>query len=303
MERKKEMDNMVAAIVVTYNRKNMLLECIDHIKKQSISCDIIVIDNASTDGTKDELSEHIADKSIIYFNTGKNVGGAGGFQFGLKKAYELGYKYFWLMDDDTYVNEDALKGLLDTDSKLHGNYGFLSSVAYWKDGSLCKMNRQHINLRHRVTQVPEKEIELLMASFVSFFTKRDIIEDIGLPIKEFFIWADDLEYSRRISKKYPCYLVPQSTVVHYMNNNDRVGIDIDAIDRLWRYSYLYRNEVYVYRREGIKGRFFLFARIILHSVRVLLSNVSEKRKRLGVICSSAKAGFKFNPTIERVRDK
>ena len=59
--------------------------------------------------------EIIEGHEIIYFNTGKNLGGAGGFQYGLKVAHSLGYKFYWLMDDDTFPEPGALKALIEAD--------------------------------------------------------------------------------------------------------------------------------------------------------------------------------------------
>ena len=84
----------VAAIVVTYNRKELLRECLQALLAQTISnLDILLIDNASTDGTKEYIADIVeANPSICYMNTGSNLGGAGGFHYGLKKAYEMGYE-------------------------------------------------------------------------------------------------------------------------------------------------------------------------------------------------------------------
>ena len=133
----------VVAIVVTYNRKELLKKCIKALLEQEKSdlCDILVIDNASTDGTKEEINEYVNSNKIIYMNTEKNIGGAGGFNFGVKEAIKLGYKYMWLMDDDCIVYNDSLKELLIADEQLGGKYGFLSSVVLWRDGTVCNMNK------------------------------------------------------------------------------------------------------------------------------------------------------------------
>ena len=96
----------VAATVITYNRKALLAECVKALLCQSVSCDIIIIDNASTDGTG-EMVRAIVDPRISYINTGSNLGGAGGFNYGMRKAVEAGYDYGWLMDDDTIVKGEA----------------------------------------------------------------------------------------------------------------------------------------------------------------------------------------------------
>ena len=127
----------VAAIVVTYNRKELLRECLQALLAQTIpDLDILLIDNASTDGTKEYITDIVEENpSIRYMNTGSNLGGAGGFHCGLKKAYERGYDYMWIMDDDTIPYPDALEQLFVADKRLKGRYGFLSSGVLWADGS------------------------------------------------------------------------------------------------------------------------------------------------------------------------
>ena len=131
--------NNVAAVVVTYNRRQLLNENLTCLLAQSRPVDIIVIDNASTDGTFESLGELIDSGRINYYNTGSNLGGAGGFSFGIERAVELGYDYVWVMDDDCMPRADALERLLAAGERL-GNYGFLCSKVLWKDGSVCTMN-------------------------------------------------------------------------------------------------------------------------------------------------------------------
>ena len=291
--------NDIVAIVVTYNRKEMLLKCIEHLLQlQSAKCDILIIDNASTDGTNEALNNLIDSNSIIYCNTGSNLGGAGGFQFGMIEALKRGYKYLWLMDDDVFPEPDSLYELLKADRELDGKYGFLSGIARWTDGSPCKMNIQKTGLKKAIEDYSSPTVPVIMATFVSFFVRSDIVLEVGLPIKEFFIWADDLEYSRRISLKYPCYAVNRSNVIHNMKSNDKVGIEHEHPDRLWRYKYLYRNEVYLYRREGLKARLYMFLRVVLHLTRVLFKAKESKKEKLKVIVSSYHEGSSFKPDIE-----
>ena len=107
------------AVIVTYNRKDLLKESIEALCRQTRPSDIMVVDNASTDGTEEmvreimaSMSEHSEHGKIIYHNMGENLGGAGGFSFGVKQAYNDGYKYIWLMDDDCIVKKDSLEELL-----------------------------------------------------------------------------------------------------------------------------------------------------------------------------------------------
>lgn len=121
MERK-----AIAAVVVTCNRCNLLKLCLYALLGQTVPCDILIVDNHSADETE-RMIRAIENPRVSYRNTGENLGGAGGFNFGLRWAIEQGYDYLWLMDDDTLPQDNALEELLNADSLLNGRYGFLSS--------------------------------------------------------------------------------------------------------------------------------------------------------------------------------
>lgn len=287
----------VAAVVVTYNRKDLLKECITSLLNQTYKAlDIIVIDNASTDGTESLVKDFI-NNNIKYINTGENLGGAGGFQFGIRKASELGYDYLWLMDDDSIPTPNALEKLIVAADSL-GEFGFLSSKVLWKDNTMCRMNIPKVSLNHKLKEFNGAPKQIIMGTFVSFLVPVKVVKEVGLPIKEFFIWADDLEYSRRISRKYSSYFVPNSVIIHKCKSNNGSNIVDDTPQRFNRYQYAYRNEVYVYRREGIAGWIHLVLKTILHIFKVILKSKSKKKQRLAIIWKSTLKGLKFNPRIE-----
>ncbi len=288
-----------AVIVVTYNRKEYLLKCIKALQLQSCTDrDIFIIDNASTDGTKEAIENFIIDNSIFYYNTGKNLGGAGGFNYGMRVAAELGYELLWIMDDDCIPESNALEQMINAHNQLNGDYGFLSGVAYWRDGSFCNMNIQKVSLKEKISDYSKPLIPVIMATFVSLLVKASTVKEMGLPIKEFFIWSDDLEYTRRISKKYKSYVVTDSCVLHDMQSNAKVNIVTESPDRLNRYSYMYRNEVYVYRREGLKGWIYLFERVAFHLAKIIFLAKSDRKSKILVVLRSFIKGLSFNPNIE-----
>ena len=143
------MTKKVVAVVVTYNRKKLLEECINALLMQTYSpLDILIIDNASTDGTNKLVAE-FSNSRVKYVNTGKNLGGAGGFQFGVKEAAKRNYDYLWLMDDDSIPTLGALSTLMDTASNIN-EFGFLCSKVLWKDKSICKMNIPKVSLNKKL---------------------------------------------------------------------------------------------------------------------------------------------------------
>ncbi|MCR5522213.1 MAG: glycosyltransferase family 2 protein [Clostridia bacterium] len=282
------------AVVVTYNRKELLKECIKHLLSQTAPTDILVVDNASTDGTAELFSA--PQDGIFYFNTGANLGGAGGFNFGMRKAAEMGYDFVWVMDDDTMPSPTAHEKLLEVDGLLEGNYGWLSSLTLWKDGTPCAMNIQKITKWKPLGDF-EYSHSVQYASFVSLFIKADTIREFGLPYKEFFIWGDDWEYTRRISKHKPCFFVPGSVVKHECKTNNGSDITKENGNNLDRYAYSYRNDVVVYRQDGIDGALFLLLRIAKHSIKIIIKS-GNKAQKLKLMFSSLKEGMKFRPEIE-----
>ena len=296
--------NRIAAVVVTYNRKEMLKQCLESLLKQIISCDVLVIDNASTDGTDGYLKSLKNEKKIRVLRTVKNLGGAGGFNLGVRKAIEYGYEYLWLMDDDTFPQEDALARLMDADTQLRGQYGFLSSVVLWTDGNGCKMNRQKVkkDFYEHAGMLNEGMILVEQATFVSLFLRSETVRKAGLPVKEFFIWGDDLEYTRRLAvrMKMPCYLVGKSQVVHAMHTNNGSCIATDVPERIDRYRYAYRNENFTYRCEGIKGILYYAAKCCFNILRIWVKGDNHRLRRSWIVLSQMIAGLWFNPRIEQI---
>lgn len=297
--------NKVSAVVVTYNRIELLKECLNALKGQSYPCDILVVDNASTDGT-DEYIQTIKSKynNLYYKNTEANIGGAGGFNFGMRWAVEEGYEYVWVMDDDCLPYSDALQKLIEADGILKENYGWIASAVLWKDGHECKMNR--VKLKKSFYEYLEYMqygiVQAEQATFVSLFLKAKTIKEAGLPIKEFFIWGDDIEYTRRISvrMKLPCFIAGKSKVIHAMKENTGSNIATDIPERIDRYKYAFRNEAYLYRQEGWKGICYYFAKCSWNLLKIIISNNNEKIRRSYVLIKSVLVGIFFKSEIEYV---
>lgn len=291
------------AVIVTYNRLALLKECIDALVHSTEPTDILVVNNASNDGTDLYLNSLInALKCKIYvYNLSTNLNGAGGFNYGIKETAKLDYEYIWLMDDDTVVSPDSLKKLYEADAELNGKWGFLSSKVLWKDGSICRTNVQRKKVARRITNFTDRFVKVDFCSFVSCLLKKNDIIKYGLPIKEFVIWTDDLEYTRRFTFDKPGYLINDSVVTHKCRENIGVNIVKDTSDRLERYKYIYRNDVYCFKREGIRGILYTVVRNIYHIFRILLFSTNDKILKISYIINGFKEGIKFNPKVEYIK--
>ena len=290
----------VLAMIVAYNRPALLKESIEQLLSQSASeeLDILIIDNSTTDEVRTFIFEHIQKKEIIYIGTDSKLSSAAGFQYGMKYAVEHGYEFVWMMDDDCIPTKTTLEEFLKWDNNLSGNYGFLSSKALWKDGSINRMALQKKSLFIKVNDFTENPIQVEIATFISIFIPTKVISNVGLSIKEFFIWTDDIEFTRRISRKFKSYLITTSVVIHKSVANTCSNCAIDSMERLYRYNYMYRNEMYMCRKEGFLGLCFKAMQLPMHIVRVLLKSRDNRLKRIKCIFKGTKDGLSFNPQIE-----
>lgn len=292
----------IAAVIVTYNRKDLLKECVEALLNQTYSIfDIIIVDNASTDDTSDYIKS-IEDSRIRYCNTGRNLGGAGGFSFGMNLVLkESLYDYAWLMDDDTIPCKDALQSFVRKTQELEDKFSFLASVVKWTDGNSCIMNLQTPSplAIQNVHALDLKLIEIEYSSFVSCFINLSIAREAGLPIKEFFIYGDDVEYTQRLIGFQKGYLDLDSQVVHKMASNEKNGIVFCPDDRIDRYFYAVRNSVYMIKSKNLKKKLKFIWRKTETFFSILKSSPSKKMKRVRVFIKGVFAGLFFSPKIEK----
>ncbi len=208
----------VIAVVVTYNRKELLVRCLAALANQSRPPDrILVVDNAGTDGSADAVRREFPQVELLELP--ENVGGAGGFHRGIEWGHSYGYEWFWLMDDDTLAEAEALETLLRAAERAAKQSPLvLASKVLWKDGSLHPMNLP-LPLRHRrnkcKAEVGGSLVPIRYATFVSLLLRREAVDRFGLPLAHYFIWSDDLEYTSRILREEHGYLVPESRVFHW----------------------------------------------------------------------------------------
>lgn len=239
----------VCAVVVTYERRELLRECLSALEAQTRPPDrVLVVDNASRDGTSGMVREDFG--SVDLLPLAENLGGAGGFHAGLKAARGAGADWIWLMDDDTIPSPDALAELLSAPDRLDGFPVplLLASKAVWTDGRLHPMNLPVLE-RRRVERTVESCGRGLMpirtATFVSLLVAGAAVDRYGLPLKHYFIWSDDYEYTARVLRRESGYLVPQS-VVHHKTKTAHSAVS----DSGERFYYHVRNTLFMLRSQA-----------------------------------------------------
>lgn len=242
----------VSAIIVTYNRVELLKKCISAVLSQSVNVHCLyIVDNASTDETKHFVNEIALKNDIIkYIRLETNTGGAGGFYYGLKNAFEdSSNDAFWVMDDDGVPDTYCLENLL----KYIHEYAFISPlVLSIDDNSEMAFGTLH---HYKISDIKEKYPSGVIQNHANPFNgvlfRRDLIEKIGYPMKEMFIWGDENEYEARIIANGYKYLTIIDAI-HY-HPKDRLVLYPDFLgkkcivyveSKLKRYC-KYRNFTYV----------------------------------------------------------
>jgi rhamnopyranosyl-N-acetylglucosaminyl-diphospho-decaprenol beta-1,3/1,4-galactofuranosyltransferase len=193
----------IAAVVVTFNRLDLVRDLVDVLVEVPGLDEVLVVDYASTDGTGEWLAElghdRVHGRTLLH-----NTGGAGGFHEGLRWAVERGADLAWLMDDDGLPDPDCLGTLL-----THaGDLDFWGPVVVDRDDPERLVFPIRLPGGTRVVHAMDDVrraardglIRGIVIPFNGVLVTRDLVERIGLPRAEFFIWGDDHEYRLRAER-------------------------------------------------------------------------------------------------------
>lgn len=264
----------VCAFVLTRDRKALLVECLRALLTQTHPVDrVIVLDNASSDGTRERLeAEGLLDEPRVRYERREvNTGGAGGYHEGVRLALESGEDWIWLMDDDAEPAPDALERLLTSPPAQDPATAVLCTSVVHPDGTVdlqhrCRMARFIVPLGQDA-YAPGRYADVACASFVGFLVRADVARRIDLPIAGFFLGYDDAEYSLRVLRHGRIRLVPESRIVHKIaigggahtarsrRLNRALGLTYAPASwpALWKDLYRVRNFMWIKRHHGRVG--------------------------------------------------
>ena len=269
----------VCAVIVTYgDRFHLLRQVMDACYKERID-KIIVIDNASAENSRKQLKEYEKEHKdrirVIYLD--ENTGSAGGYKRGLEEAYKCEEcEYILTLDDDNVITENFLKkikGILDYLDNIPKDKLMLSLYRpIWDDDKrvveegwvkgykpnnftglnfLDMLKRKIINKKKNYLFFPLNPIEV--AAMGGLFFHKTVINLIGYPKEELFLYADDHEYTYRFIKSGGNIFMAGNLIVRDIDrtNMNEKGEEIHSFSKDFSEMKLYygvRNHTYLSKK-------------------------------------------------------
>ncbi|WP_077490135.1 glycosyltransferase [Sinomonas mesophila] len=244
----------VVAVVVSFNRRELLARTLAGIAGGELRPDaVVVVDNASSDGSADMVRGLGLGLELDLVELGTNVGGAGGFTVGIERAVlDHAADLVWVMDDDTEPQPGtlaaAVRAWTDYAPAPEQRPTVVASRVLWTDGREHPMNTMvewfaaTPAQRRRAAAVGAMPIR--SASYVSCLLSADAVRELGLPIADYFLWADDFEHTTRLARFNDAIQAPESVVVHHTKKFGTTDVDPGP-----RFYYEVRNRFWTYGRS------------------------------------------------------
>ena len=276
-------------MVVTYNRKRLLVDCLEALARQTRPVErVVLVDNASTDGTEEHvrasgLGERL---EIDYLRLRRNGGGAEGFHYGVRAALETGCDWLWLMDDDCEPRGDCLERLLDSEPAGEETTAVLAPVVIGAAGQPLPINRGAVRPRWffaPLVQAPAEPHEraatpIEFCSFVGPLLRAGTARRIGLPMREMFIRFEDVEYLGRLGPDERMWLIGRAVIAHRDPQPVAAGLaprwreyrQATPFSEQWKRLYGVRNLLYAGRRGGYITAPQAVSQVLVQAVRTLL---------------------------------
>lgn len=263
-------------VIVTFNRKDKLITAIQSVLDQTIQPQkIVIVDNHSDDGTQDLVKKNYQDEIdnglIDYHYLPENIGGSGGFSKGVKYANKYETDYIAVSDDDAFYRKDYFEKISDAAKENPSVKAFQGFSYNSEQKEYFVEGRKIINWNTLDSvAIPNegKNVFADLSTFVGLTFSKGLINKVGYPVDNFFIWNDDAEYSLRLGKVTKILQVKDAVVDH--SQVQRVSGNLVP---LWKTYYGFRNKIVLrklYAKNKLLARFYDFYFLIRQCIAATL---------------------------------
>jgi len=201
-------DPITTSIVLSYNNKELSLQCLATLKNQDYAAHrIIVVDNASTDGSVAAIEKNFPDIEIIASE--KNLGYAAGNNLGIQKALENDTEYIFLVNNDTTLALNCISELVDTFQK-QPLAGIVGPMVYTFDPGLIissaggKVDWEKANsINQGAGDIDTGQYSSRSVDFINgcgLMISRTAIEKIGLLDEKYFMYWEETDWCARLKR-------------------------------------------------------------------------------------------------------
>jgi GT2 family glycosyltransferase len=260
----------VAAVVLNYNGLADTIDCVQSLKRSMYAnLKIILVDNASTDGSQTSLPTRFPDVPLIVQPS--NTGYAAGNNAGIRLALEQGARYILILNNDVIVAPDMLSVMVEK-AEQRVQVGIVSGLVFYPGtpadvfsagGHFSKWLCAGMNtgiVRHREGQ-EWVECDVTYACGALQLVRREVFESVGLLDERFFMYFEDLEFSRRVLKKFIISFTPRATACHKSGG----GKGWRSYTELYLYFYT-RNRFLVFASDPLVYRIYVAAYAALNAI-------------------------------------
>ncbi len=297
----------VLAVLVTFNRKECLKKLVNSLFNLEYKLKgILILDNDSTDGTIEQLQEmkflaeteikkeeiyknNYKDIECYYYLNNENTGGAGGFAKVVELSLKIKYDYLWIMDDDVLPDSKCLSKLIESIDDNHKVCIPNRTCENFKDKACIKLDLMSKSKRFGkrkdfIRNLENSLYEVYDMPFEGPLISRDIVEKVGLPNKDYFIFFDDTDYATRCTKYTKIYFVTEAIL------NRQLPLPVSSTHekrKNWRNYYFERNIILFMKKHGngYLGKIFFpsfwqLCRVLNNVIRFRFYNVKVSGKAL-----------------------
>lgn len=239
----------IGAVIVTFNRLEKLKKALQAYSEQTVQTKyIIVVNNASSDGTTEFLLEWKSyDEGFekVILNLPQNIGGSGGFYEGQKLAITKDADWIMIGDDDAYPEPNYIEGMIEYIKKAGDTCSVVCGKVLENNryGHRCKLGNLYGEFLTLIDQneYSKKEIKIDIASYLGIVLNKDKLVRAGLVRQEYFIWHDDTEHTIRLKKEGDIVCLTDYEMIHDTENHSNT--------LSWKDYYGWRNRTDIMKKH------------------------------------------------------